>query len=92
VAVLLPYSPLAGTLGFTRLPSVFLIVVVVLVAVYLAMVETTKRILFSSSNLLRPAPGPRRPERPHRSAAARMINRFTTHHPRRRSRTVGAAA
>jgi Mg2+-importing ATPase len=45
VATLLPYTPLAGALGFTALPPVFLLVMVALVGAYLALVEGVKRLL-----------------------------------------------
>ena len=45
VAGLLPYTPLAGPLGFTALPPVFLLVMVALVGTYLALVEGVKRLL-----------------------------------------------
>jgi Mg2+-importing ATPase len=45
VAGLLPYTPLAGALGFTGLPPVFLLVMVALVGTYLALVEGVKRLL-----------------------------------------------
>jgi Mg2+-importing ATPase len=45
VAGLLPYTPLAGALGFTALPPVFLLVMVALVGAYLALVEGVKRLL-----------------------------------------------
>ncbi|MCP2329363.1 Mg2+-importing ATPase [Hamadaea flava] len=76
VAWSIPYSPLAGALGFTALPPVFLGVVVVLVAVYLALVETTKRSLFAASDLRSTTAQRVRPSherRQHRRAA-----RFTT--------------
>jgi Mg2+-importing ATPase len=45
VAALLPYTPLAGALGFTALPPVFLLVMIALVGAYLALVEGVKRLL-----------------------------------------------
>jgi hypothetical protein len=46
VAAILPYTPLAGPLGFTALPPAFLLILAGLVVVYLALVEATKRTLF----------------------------------------------
>ncbi len=43
VAVVLPYSPLAGTFGFTALSPVLLGTIMVLAVVYLVLVDTTKR-------------------------------------------------
>jgi Mg2+-importing ATPase len=71
MAALLPYTPLAGLLGFTALPPAFLLVLIVLVATYLLLVEGVKRMLFGPTDLLRaPAPrtGPAR-RRLHRRAA-----------------------
>ena len=74
-AILLPYTPLAAPLGFTPLPASYLPIVATLVVVYLALVEVTKRALFSPADLLRPAPLATTPavRRVHRRAA-----RFTT--------------
>ena len=43
VGVLLPYSPLAGLLGFTPLPWTFLLFVVGATGTYLLLVELVKR-------------------------------------------------
>jgi Mg2+-importing ATPase len=74
-AILLPYTPLAAPLGFTPLPASYLPIVATLVVVYLALVEVTKRALFTPGDLLRPAPPPAAPAARgvHRRAA-----RFTT--------------
>jgi Mg2+-importing ATPase len=77
VAWLIPYSPLAGPLGFTALPPIFIPVVIGLVATYLALVETTKRALFTASDLLRPAPA-RAPAASQRRRAHRRAARFST--------------
>jgi hypothetical protein len=77
VAALLPYTPLAGPLGFTRLPAAFLAVVAVLavlavlVAAYLALVEAAKYLLFAPGDLHRrlARPAPRRHRPVHRRAA-----------------------
>lgn len=74
-AILLPYTPLADPLGFTPLPASYLPIVATLVVAYLALVEATKRALFTPGDLLRPAPPPAAPavRHVHRRAA-----RFTT--------------
>jgi Mg2+-importing ATPase len=81
-AILLPYTPLAAPLGFTPLPASYPPIVATLVVVYLALVEVTKRALFTPGDLLRPAAPPTPPavRRVHRRAA-----RFTT---RARPRTT----
>ncbi|MEV5821512.1 cation-translocating P-type ATPase [Micromonospora haikouensis] len=64
VAWLIPYLPVAGPLGFSPLPPLFVPVVAALTVAYLGLVELTKRTLFASSDLLRPpgrAPGPAGP-------------------------------
>jgi P-type Mg2+ transporter len=43
VGLLLPYSPLAGSLGFRALPASFLAILLGMVATYLALVELGKR-------------------------------------------------
>jgi Mg2+-importing ATPase len=43
VGVLLPYSPLAGLLGFTPLPASYLLFLVGVAVTYLALVECVKR-------------------------------------------------
>lgn len=43
VAVAIPFTPLAGSLGFTSLPVTFLLALAVMVVTYLALVETAKR-------------------------------------------------
>jgi Mg2+-importing ATPase len=45
VALVLPYSPLAGPLGFAPLPVSYLLLVAFGTALYLAMAETAKRLL-----------------------------------------------
>jgi Mg2+-importing ATPase len=74
-AIVLPYSPLAGPLGFTALSVGFLAILVVLVVCYLTAVEVAKAWFFRP-----PAPSrrivtqlPTRQRRTHRRAA-----RFST--------------
>jgi Mg2+-importing ATPase len=55
VGVLLPVSPLAGLLGFTRLPLPFFGFLIVSTLTYLLLVETAKRRFFSSAIAPRPA-------------------------------------
>jgi Mg2+-importing ATPase len=74
-AAVLPYTPLATPLGFTRLPLIYLPIVTALVATYLVLVEITKRHLFAVADLRNttmPRP-PKHVRRVHRRAA-----RFTT--------------
>jgi Mg2+-importing ATPase len=53
VGLALPFSPLAGTLGFTPLPAGFLAILVLMVVTYLGLVEVGKARFF------RPTPGAR---------------------------------
>jgi Mg2+-importing ATPase len=48
--VYLPFSPLAGALGFTRLPASYFAFVAVATAAYLLLVEAAKRRLFVERN------------------------------------------
>ena len=54
VGVLLPVSPLAGLLGFTRLPLPFFLFLVFSTLTYLLLVEAGKRFFFSYATTMRP--------------------------------------
>jgi P-type Mg2+ transporter len=69
VGALLPYSPLASDLGFQALPADFFLVLAAMVALYLLLVELTKRRFFERT------PGPSRAERPPELQRARRIRR-----------------
>ena len=56
LACVLPYTPVAGALGFTALPPAYLLVVAVLVVGYLALVEGAKRMLLTTRDLTHPVP------------------------------------
>jgi Mg2+-importing ATPase len=43
VALLIPFTPLAATLGFVRLPALYFVFLAVMTATYLAFVELVKR-------------------------------------------------
>jgi Mg2+-importing ATPase len=47
LGVLLPFSPIAGVLGFTPLPGLFFTFLAVSTVTYLLLVEWAKRLLFS---------------------------------------------
>ena len=66
VGIALPYSPLAGVLGFQPLPVAFLAVVIGLVLVYLLLVEAAKHYFFATAT-------EREPRR--RRAAAHRVHR-----------------
>lgn len=42
----LPYTPLSGPFGFTAMPAYFLLIVIVIVAVYAALAEVAKRFFY----------------------------------------------
>ncbi len=54
VGIVLPFSPLAGVLGFTRLPRGFFVYLVCAIAVYLPLVELVKRRILQPSAEMQP--------------------------------------
>lgn len=60
IGALLPYSPLAGVLGFTALPASLLVVLAVMVVVYFVLIELGKRrfyrVLVEGTPIAHPAP------------------------------------
>ena len=84
VGVLLPYSPLAGVLGFTALPAAFLAVLVAMIVIYLVLIELGKRRFYrvhtEGPPLARPHP-PRQRRVHHRATRWSIPGR-----PHRRSR------
>ncbi|WP_199245882.1 magnesium-translocating P-type ATPase [Leifsonia sp. AG29] len=75
----LPYSPMAGLLGFTALPLPFFLALVALVIAYLVLVEAAKLWYWAR---LSGAPAPKRRTRAYRHRVARRASRFTTLSPR----------
>ena len=78
VGVILPYSPLAHLLGFTRLPLDFLAVLALMVVTYLALVELGKYVFFTRlGGAARPlaVKPPRRERRVQRRAAGWSLQR-----------------
>jgi Mg2+-importing ATPase len=71
IGVVFPFSPAADALGFTALPATLLAAIAVMVATYLALVETGKYLFFKRRIRVRPlALAPARHERRvHRRAA-----------------------
>jgi P-type Mg2+ transporter len=49
IGVVLPYSPLAGVLGFTTLPASYFTFLAISTATYLLLVEWAKRLLFANA-------------------------------------------
>ncbi len=61
IGVLLPFSPLAGLLGFTALPASFLATLVVMICLYLVLIELGKRRFYRLQGEGRPIARPRPP-------------------------------
>lgn len=81
VGAWLPYSPLAGLLGFAPLPAPFFLALVAMTVAYLLLVEGAK-VWYYASLSRAAAPTVRRRRYPHR--VARRAARFTTLSPRSR--------
>jgi len=76
VGTALPFSPLGPLLGFTPPPAAFFGVLIALVAVYLALIEITKKFFFAAATRVAPTPGDeRRRGHPHR--LGRRAGRFS---------------
>jgi Mg2+-importing ATPase len=83
IAIALPYTPLAGPLGFTPLPFTWLPVLAAPVIGYLTTVELAKRPLFTADELHRPTPPRTRGQAAHRHTRRRLA-RLTHWRPARR--------
>jgi Mg2+-importing ATPase len=79
VGTWLPYSPLAGLLGFTPLPALFLLALTGMVLAYLLLVEVAKAWYYA--RLVRPTPMLER-RRAYGHRVARRASRFTALSPR----------
>jgi P-type Mg2+ transporter len=73
VGTALPWTPLAGPLGFTRLPIGFFLVLISMIAGYLVLIEAGKRLFYADTDEYRPHP--RRRGRAHR--VQRRASRFS---------------
>jgi len=87
VGIALPYSPLAGALGFQPLPMAFLAVVIGLVLVYLLLVEAAKHHFFATVSEQEPR---RRRSTAHRCIDARAGSAIPGPFPTGRDRRLGA--
>jgi Mg2+-importing ATPase len=83
VGTLLPYSPLADTLGFTALPATFLAVLVAMILLYLVLVELGKCRFYAVSTRGMPIARPRPPRQ--RRIHHRASRWSTRHGPRVRA-------
>jgi Mg2+-importing ATPase len=85
VGAVLPFSPLAGALGFTRLPLAFFLILVGMVVTYLILVETAKARFYGA---VTHAP---KPSSTHEQRVARRIARRAARFTHHRARPAGAA-
>jgi P-type Mg2+ transporter len=85
IGVLLPFSPLADTLGFTRLPAGLLAALAAMIPTYLLLLELGKRRFYRIQSTGRPIARPRPPR--HRRIHYRA-SRWSIH-PRPRARRYG---
>ena len=77
VGAVLPYTPLAGLLGFTPLPATFLVLLFGMVVVYLLLVELAKKRFYRTPHAQSPRPPSthaERLERHLRRRAARFVH------------------
>jgi Mg2+-importing ATPase len=75
----LPYSPVAGVLGFAPLPALFFLALVAMVVTYLVCVEAAKVWYYSRLSVKRPSPARRRG---YAHRVARRAAWFTARSPR----------
>ena len=77
IGAVLPFSPLADTLGFTTLPISFFLILVGMIVTYLALVETAKRRFYATQ--ARPHRAPLTHEQRHERHVARRAARYSHH-------------
>ncbi len=90
VGVLLPFSPLAGVLGFTALPAAFLAALIVMICLYLVLIELGKRRFYRLQGEGRPIARPRPPRE--RRILHRASRWSVRGRPHRRAHGTRAAA
>ena len=78
VGAVLPFTPLAGVLGFTALPLSFFLILLGMIASYLALVEIAKARFYATQ--AHPRATPLTQEQRHHHRVARRASRFI-HHP-----------
>ena len=84
IGAVLPFSPLAGTLGFTTLPISFFLILVGMIVTYLALVEAAKRRFYAAQD--HPHRAKLTHEQRHRRHVARRVARYSHHTLRTRAR------
>jgi Mg2+-importing ATPase len=77
IGAVLPFSPLADVLGFTTLPVSFFLILVGMIAVYLALIEVAKTRFYATEERSR---RPATLEGRHHRHIRRRAARFTHHH------------
>ena len=75
IGAILPFTPLAHTLGFTTLPISFFLILIGMIVAYLVLVETVKSRFYDAQN--RALPTPLTHEQRHQRRVARRAARFT---------------
>jgi Mg2+-importing ATPase len=80
----IPYSPVAGVLGFTALPAPFFLALVGMILLYLVLVEIAKHFFFRSIRNAPPAPS-----KSHRHTAHRIGRRAARFSTAKRRRITG---
>jgi Mg2+-importing ATPase len=86
VGAVLPFTPLAGFLGFATLPLGFFLILLAMIAAYLLLVELVKRRFYAvQAHPHRPRPSKQERHQRHiQRRAARFTHRATHNRPRRR--------
>jgi Mg2+-importing ATPase len=77
IGAVLPFTPLADTLGFTTLPISFFLILVGMIITYLALVETAKRRFYAAQ--AHPHRAPLTHEQRHERHLARRAARYSHH-------------
>ena len=90
IGAVLPFSPLAHTLGFTTLPISFFLILVGMIITYLALVEAAKRRFYAAQ--AHPHRPPLAHEQRHERHVARRAARYSHHGLRTRPRKGGRSA
>ena len=84
IGAALPFTPLAGFLGFTALPISFFLILLGMIAIYLVLVEAAKSRFYATRAHAHRAPRTAREAQDRR--VARRAARFTHHHHLRQGR------
>jgi Mg2+-importing ATPase len=82
VGAVLPFSPLAGPLGFTTLPITFFLILLGMIVAYLGLIELAKARFYAAEQ--RPHRPPTTSQQRRRRRITRRASRFV-HHPGRRT-------